>query len=484
MKRSRLKILEVVVLLAIVAAAAGARVGYLVTYADQGIGEGPFQVQGPTPEVVLKTGNSAEDRLVSREIDVLAANLRENRWFGSPAPFAAGEEQTAHVAPAYPYLVAETGRVAPYVLPHDSTTEEDVRLQLVRWVQCGLGALTAGLYFLFARRAFGNWLVAILAGTFCALHPFWIVNTAELNDGVLASFLLAASLFLGVRAGKHAEPLTSFLYGVCLAGLALTRAALLPFAIVAMLWFLWRCRSLAQGWLAGALGFLGLVIGLTPWAMRDFQQFGDGVPIVTTTYYHLWMGNNPKATGGPLEEETQLAALAAATEQDSAELAAKLAKMPQVERYQSLARPTLKEVLHDGPTLATRRIWAGLYFFFGEDWFKQGQLYRQGSVALEQGDQVWRSFYPGLLVGSLFGMLILSILGWRWTFAWCKEAMPSSLAVFWIPLPYILGHAEALSGPRLPLDGVLLTYAAFALVCLVPGLGSKLLAGRTTDLQR
>ena len=82
-----------------------------------------------------------------------------------------------------------------------------------------------------------------------------------------------------------------------------------------------------------------------------------------------------------------------------------------------------------------------------------------------------------LLGGSLFGMLALGALGWRWTFAWRKEAMPSSLAVFWIPLPYIIGHAEALSGPRLPLDGVLLTYAAFALVCLIPGVGHKLLAG-------
>jgi hypothetical protein len=46
-----------------------------------------------------------------------------------------------------------------------------------------------------------------------------------------------------------------------------------------------------------------------------------------------------------------------------------------------------------------------------------------------------------------------------------------------VPLPYLLGHAEALSGPRLPLDGVLLCYAAFVLVALVPGQGRDLLAG-------
>jgi hypothetical protein len=49
--------------------------------------------------------------------------------------------------------------------------------------------------------------------------------------------------------------------------------------------------------------------------------------------------------------------------------------------------------------------------------------------------------------------------------------------VIWIPLPYILCHAADLSGPRLPLDGVLLCYSAFALLCLVPGIGGWLLRG-------
>jgi hypothetical protein len=37
-------------------------------------------------------------------------------------------------------------------------------------------------------------------------------------------------------------------------------------------------------------------------------------------------------------------------------------------------------------------------------------------------------------------------------------------------LPYLLSHAESLAGPRLPLDGVLLCFAAYALACCVPRL--------------
>jgi hypothetical protein len=55
--------------------------------------------------------------------------------------------------------------------------------------------------------------------------------------------------------------------------------------------------------------------------------------------------------------------------------------------------------------------------------------------------------------------------------------MPSSLALIWIPLPYVLSHAEALQGPRLPLDGILLCYAAFAIVYVIPPLGANLWLG-------
>ena len=85
--------------------------------------------------------------------------------------------------------------------------------------------------------------------------------------------------------------------------------------------------------------------------------------------------------------------------------------------------------------------------------------------------------YRGALHAALLGTLALAALGWRWSYGWRKESMPLSLAAIWIPLPYILSHAEALHGPRLPLDGALLCYAAFAVACFVPGVGGYLLAG-------
>lgn len=432
---------DLLLLVLVVAAAAGARAGYLWACADSGRTGGPLLVQ---------------DR--PAELEALVRNLKEDGRFAGHAPFATGQEETAHVAPGYPYLV---GLLARFVYPTslDST---------VRWVQCGLGALTAGLYFLFARLVFGNRAVATLAGVFGAFHPFWVIDTAAVADGTLATFLLALALFLGVRAAQTSGPFASLLFGLTLAGLALVRAALLPFAFVVLAWFLFRCRGLARGWLCALLAFLGFVNGLAPWAVRNFQVFREPLPVVDSAWLHLWVGNNPLADGGPLTERLWEGAPAP-----------ELQNWPkQAERYARLG-PLVRQEVRDQPAATLRRrLQAGFAFLCGARWFHHdGQLAEEAVPgATTMPDWLARA-YPVTLQAVLLALLLLGLLGWRWTYGWRFDAMPATLALVWVPLPYLLSHAEGLSGPRLPLDGVLLCYAAFALTCLVPGRGRDLLAG-------
>lgn len=459
----RFRLLDLIPFVLVLATAAGARVGYLVTRADGGDTAGPLSVQDASPELVM-TGD-----VRTSELDALRGNIKDHHWFGSLAPFANQEERTAHTAPGYPWLVGELERHLPAELgPLDRT---------VRWVQALLGTLTAGLYYLLARRAFPGRIVAVIAGLLCALHPFWIVNTAALNDGVLATFLLAVCLWLGVRASQIEGGLTSLLYGAALAGLALTRAALVPFAIVALLWLLRHGRRVQSGWQVGFLAVVGFLLALAPWAQRNFQAFGDVYPVVDSTYYHLWLGNNSKANGGPLTDEVQQAAWNDARKFDSRlpDLDG-LAELAQPARYRQFAHAALAEIASEPDQTIRRRIWSGLYFFFGKDWFTDQRLARPTTpgVNIATADP-WMDTY---LLGSLLLMLLLGVLGWRWTFAWRREARVLALATMWVPLPYILGSAESLAGPRLPLDGVLLVYAAFVLACIAPNGVTTLLRGR------
>jgi len=462
----RLRLADLIPLSLVLAAAAGFRVGYLIYEANDAHGPGPMLVQDASPELPLAAGSERPDGGRLTELDALVLNVKEHRWFGGLAPFAAREEQTAHVAPGYPWLLGELERILPADLgPPD---------RFIRWLQCVLGVLTAGLYYLIARQVFPGRLVAFLTGLLCAVHPFWIVSTAAVNDGVLATFMLGAALWLAVRAQRFDGALTALLFGLTLAGLALVRAALLPFAVVAVLGLLHGSRRIPSGWQYGMLTVVGFILGLAPWMVRNAQVFGDIYPIVDSTYVHLWMGNNPKATGGPLSEQAMFDALPPETQEHM-----KAPLLSQAARYRLLGPEVAAQLQHDPAAALQRRLSAGLNFFFGEDWFARKQLWRQppgDAPALAEG-----SPYPALLVGMLLGMLLLGVLGWRWTYAWRTEAQPLALAAMWIPLPYILSHAEGLSGPRLPLDGVFLCYSAFVLACLLPGVGATLLHPRKTE---
>jgi 4-amino-4-deoxy-L-arabinose transferase-like glycosyltransferase len=458
MRRFGLK--DSLLLLLVVAAAAGARVGYLLKYADGASATGPYLVEAPSPRLHgLPAGAVLRGQERPTELDALLHNLDKDQWFGSLAPFAPAEEQTAHVSPGYPWLLSLLGRAVG----------ADHLDALVRWLQAALGTLTAGLYFLFGRRAFRSLAVGTVAGLLTALHPFWVIDTAALNDGTLTAFLLALALALGAAAIQTGGAFASLLYGLTLAGLALVRAPLLPFAFAGLVWFLLRSRSEARGWLCALLAFLGFANGLAPWTVRNYQVFGEPVPIVDSVYLHLWYGNNPLATGGAPTE--------AMTTTLSPEKREELLKTPAAEqprRYNKLGPVVLEEAREHPFRFLNRRVKAIGFFLLSERYFTDQHLAAGAGQGPIEG-------LDGVLLLTLLLMFALAFLGWRWSYVWRKESMPAALAVVWLPLPYILSHAEALHGPRLPLDGVLLTFAAVALVGLVPGVGGRLREGKAPE---
>ena len=409
----------------VVALAAMLRFGYLAVCCDWGAARPNLAAQGEE----------------SAEFGRLAKNLRDDRSFKSIAPFADGEELTADDSPGYAWFVAYS--------PSEAFT---------RRVQAGLSVLTVLLLFLHARRIFASNWAGLFAGLLAAANPFWIINVGEIADGALTTFLLAAAFYLGNRGLSNGGPLASLLFGVSLAGLSLTRAAYLPFAFLALGWFLIRCRTLRLGWFAGLLALLGFGNGLAPWTVRNLRTFDAPLPIVNSTYVHLWIGTMPGAAGGPVDE----IALRASLPKDRVrEL---LDDADQSHRYASLSRDVVDQIVADPAGTLAKRLGAATCFLLGDLWRQRpGFIHRNaGDSPSPTAARVEDAAELAAQIAFL-ALVFLGVAGWRRSRETPSECRLVAIALIWLPLPYLLSHGETLSGPRLPWDAVLILFAGYAL---------------------
>lgn len=84
----------------------------------------------------------------------------------------------------------------------------------------------------------------------------------------------------------------AFLSGMATGGAVMFRAATSPFVGLLTVWLLWK-----RQWSALAAVWLGLLIVLTPWTIRNYFHHGRLVVIASDGGVTFWTGNNPLATG-------------------------------------------------------------------------------------------------------------------------------------------------------------------------------------------
>ncbi len=204
---------------------------------------------------------------------------------------------TALWPPGYPLTLAVI-----YTATGDS-------VQAARLLNIALGAATAGLVFLIARRLFDR-LTAIFAGGALALLPAHVLFTTVLLSETYFGFLLAATLaiFVYFVLDRDRPSLPVVAGAGALAVFAgFVRGEFLAYGgLLALLMAVHLRRQALMPLVAVALG--GALV-VAPWAVRNQVQMGEPIVGTTGSGRVAYQGHNPETDGGAsLIATTQLEA--------------------------------------------------------------------------------------------------------------------------------------------------------------------------------
>ena len=164
------------------------------------------------------------------------------------------------------------------------------------WLQLAqacLSGLTCLLLFFLGRRLFGK-ECGLVAAILMAIYPPLILKVGRIDPVTLEALFLSGALLGLIHFHDTHRRASGVAAGLLLALCVLTKPVLLvPFVLLSLMWFVWKCIGLRQWmWIA-----LPLCLGLLPWTARNYAIHGTFVPVSTNSGYNLWIGNNALATG-------------------------------------------------------------------------------------------------------------------------------------------------------------------------------------------
>lgn len=148
---------------------------------------------------------------------------------------------------------------------------------------------------LLARRRFGD-MAGLVAGALCAAYPYYVWHDLSLQETGLFTFLAALATLLLDRARSTGAVRLAALAGLVLGAAILTRATLLPFALLGCLWLALPDRGagprIRRRLSMTTLAMAAMGLALSPWLLRAHAitgSYGLGTELGAAIY----AGNHP-----------------------------------------------------------------------------------------------------------------------------------------------------------------------------------------------
>jgi 4-amino-4-deoxy-L-arabinose transferase-like glycosyltransferase len=168
----------------------------------------------------------------------------------------------------------------------------------IRFAQAIIGALTCIIIYLLGKQIFDKKVGLVAAFISAVYYPF-ILQPAYLLPEVFFTFLLALTMFFFVVYYNSKKYPNLFTASIILGISSLCKTVILPFALFLIVWIIFIEKfRLKYTLLSIGILFLGLIITISPWSIRNYKIYKSFIPITIESGRILYLGNNPLATGG------------------------------------------------------------------------------------------------------------------------------------------------------------------------------------------
>jgi 4-amino-4-deoxy-L-arabinose transferase-like glycosyltransferase len=188
---------------------------------------------------------------------------------------------------------------------------------VVKIVNLVLWALTTGLVYALGRRLGGR-RVGVVAGGLVAVAPTIAMYAMRgASEALFIPLLLGVCLLVLTRDDRSPATRRAALAGLLLGLAVLVRSTALFLPLLLPLWLLLR-RPRRESWRAALVLGITSCLVLAPWLVRN-EVVMHTTALSTNGGYTIWMGANPKATGGfaPGHHHWAIQSVASETRQNS-----------------------------------------------------------------------------------------------------------------------------------------------------------------------
>lgn len=188
------------------------------------------------------------------------------------------EQATALRAPAYPLFLYQFYRMT------------NVNRMLALVMQAVFDTGTCFLIYLIAQRLFASRFVSCMSSLLWALYLPGILVNVRFYSEPMFTFLLAGTVLLMMKTEETGQSRYFAAGGVGFGLATLCRPVVLLFPLVWAVIYIWRKKT-APAMRNILLMLFAYALTLTPWTIRNYQQFNQFIPGSTRGGYSLYSGN-------------------------------------------------------------------------------------------------------------------------------------------------------------------------------------------------